>query len=191
MIPPQFVDIFVVYLLIVRRTQQLFAQVLWPGPDAAINYGTAWLVSDGVVMNSNQFSNELAACFSEHHNILIGVADYRHFATFFADIIRCAGTEDDANIIHETCAHEDSTAQSTYAVKASDMQHIGTLFYDRIVSLIILFFYPGRGRFQQFMRVIKLWHRLLIPPAESTLVRIPKQSSVIKTRHDIGVQIGK
>ncbi len=86
-LPPKLNLLFIKYMLLVRPVQS-FIVGLHENIDVAQQYMYIWAIQRNVAMDGQDVSHLVPTTFLEYTNLNLGIADYRHLATYFGSAIK-------------------------------------------------------------------------------------------------------
>jgi hypothetical protein len=158
-LPSELNLLFIEYMLLVGPVQSFIAG-LHGNVDAARQYMDLWAIQRDAAMDGEDVSRLVATAFLEHANLDLGIADYRHLATYFGGAIKQSYCTEFP--IDETSGHSSTTAARQYANCTND---------HRFMDIQQMYTYR---------LAVKAWHRLLQlvrspvrnPPFDSPTVEI-------------------
>jgi hypothetical protein len=159
-LPPQLNLLFIQYMLLVRPVQS-FVAGLRGNMDAARQYMNLWAIERDAAMDGEDVSRLVAGAFLEHANLDIGIADYRHLATYFGGAIKQSYCTEFP--IDETSGHSSATAARHYANCSNDHRFMDS------------------QQMYTYKLAAEAWHRSLQlngspvdpPPSRTSTVEIP------------------
>ncbi len=86
--------------------------------DAALQYMNVWAIEQDAAMDGGDVSSLVGTAFLEHANLDLGIANYRHLATYFGNAIKQSYCTEFP--INETSGHFSATAARHYANCSND-----------------------------------------------------------------------